>query len=196
MKLSYAHPIHQRYVIFDPSNGDVLSLPNYKPEEGSYIPVEETQVTGLLSGAEPLSYYYVHYIKKTKTYELRLRTNTSIDSYFVDDLIYEVPMTLIDSPDIHIIQNINDTCWKITIGGDLKANILAQRVSFKNTLHFSITEKSDPNILLKTISFNFSELHDTKYVIVPFDSKFEFEAKPVSVYTIKNFDRYMYEVHQ
>ena len=105
-------------------------------------------------------------------------------------------MTLIDSPDIHIIQNINDTCWKITIGGDLKANILAQRVSFKNTLHFSITEKSDPNILLKTISFNFSELHDTKYVIVPFDSKFEFDAKPVSVYTIKNFDRYMYEVQQ
>ena len=105
MKLSYTQPIHQRYVIFNPSNGDVLSLPNYKPEEGSYIPVEETQVTGLLSGAEPLSYYYVHYIKKTKTYELRLRTNTSIDSYFVDDLIYEVPMTSEDSPDIHIIQN-------------------------------------------------------------------------------------------
>ena len=193
MKLSMELPKHERYVVFDPTNGDVLAVPNYKPE-GSYIPVEEHEVKGLLSGQEPLSYYYVHYIKHTKQYELRQRSNTSIDSYLVDDLIYELPTASVDEPDIHVLQNIKDTCWKITIGGDLKANILAQKVNFKNTISFSVTEKDDPNILLKTLSFSFADLSDVKYVILPFDSDFEFNAKPVSVYTIKNFDRYLYEV--
>ena len=185
MKLSVELPKQERYVVFDPTNGDVISVPNYKPKEGSYIPVEEHEVKGMISGQEPLSYYYVHYIK---------RSNTSIDSYLVDDLIYQLPNVSSETPDIHVLQNIKDTCWKITIGGDLKANILAQKVNFKNTITFSITEKDDPNILLKTLSFSFADLSDVKYVVLPFDSDFEFSAKPVSVYTIKNFDRYLYEV--
>lgn len=194
MKLSVELPKQERYVVFDPTNGDVISVPNYKPKDGSYIPVEEHEVKGMISGEEPLSYYYVHYIKRAKQYELRQRSNTSIDSYLVDDLIYQLPSVSDETPDIHVLQNIKDTCWKITIGGDLKANILAQKVNFKNTITFSITEKDDPNILLKTLSFSFADLSDVKYVVLPFDSDFEFSAKPVSVYTIKNFDRYMYEV--
>ena len=35
-----------------------------------------------------------------------------------------------------------------------------------------------PNILYKTISFNFDDLVDGKYVVVPFDSDFEFNGDP------------------
>ena len=49
-----------------------------------------------------MQFYYVHYIKRAKTYELRQRANHDIDSYFVDDMIYEVPTSKQDNADITI----------------------------------------------------------------------------------------------
>ena len=40
----------------------------------------------------------------------------------------------------------------------------------------------------------FDDLVDGKYVVVPFDSDFEFNGDPMSVYTIKRFDKYNLEV--
>jgi|TARA_B100000927_G_scaffold290491_1_gene289499 hypothetical protein len=184
----------KRFVIFDSTSGEISSIVNYKPTDGSFIPVEQKEVDSILTGNEPMSYYYVHYNKTKKEYQLRTRTNFDIDSYLVDDLIYEIPQDNIDNSDIKVTFNIKDTCWKFTIGGDLKANILAHKVSFKQIMNFSITKHNDPNILYKTISFNFDDLVDGKYVVVPFDSDFEFNGDPMSVYTIKRFDKYNLEV--
>jgi len=186
--------IDKRYAIFNPTNGDLISVTNSQPKEGSYIPVEEKEVSSIVNGTEPMSYYYVHYNKTKKEYQLRTRNNFDIDSYYVDDLIYEVKEEQIKDADIRITKNVKDTCWKFSIGGDLKANILAQKVSFKQIMFFSITKKNDPNILYKTISFNFEDLVDGKYIVLPFDSKFEFDNEPIGIYTIKRFDKYMYEV--
>jgi len=186
--------IDKRYAIFNPTNGDLISVTNSQPKEGSYIPVEEKEVSSIVNGTEPMSYYYVHYNKTKKEYQLRTRNNFDIDSYYVDDLIYEVKEEQIKDADIRITKNVKDTCWKFSIGGDLKANILAQKVSFKQIMFFSITKKNDPNILYKTISFNFEDLVDGKYIVLSFDSKFEFDNEPIGIYTIKRFDKYMYEV--
>lgn len=184
----------ERYVVFNPDTSEVLSIPNYKPESGSYIEVDPQEVRGLLLGVEPMSYYYVHYSKLTKKYELRLRLNNNIDSYNVNDLIYEVPKRKKTNADITITQDTKDTCWKIQIGGDLKANILAQQVSLNNTISFSVTRVNDPNILYKTLQLNFAKLENNKYVIFPFTEEFEFQGEPVSIYTMKKFDRYSLEV--
>ena len=117
-----------------------------------------------------MSYYYVPIIIKQRRNIVAYSTNFDIDSYLVDDLIYEIPQDNIDNSDIKVTFNIKDTCWKFTIGGDLKANILAHKVSFKQIMNFSITKHNDPNILYKTISFNFDDLVDGKYVVVSFDS--------------------------
>jgi len=184
----------ERYAVFDPITGELISLPNKKPTEGSFIPVAEDDVKGILEGRESMHFYYVHYIKRAKTYELRQRSNHDIDSYFVDDLIYDIP-TEADNPDITITKNVKDTCWKFTIGGDLEMNILAQKISLTNSsISFSITKKDDPNILYKTLRFSFDKLINGKYLVLPFSDKFEFDNEPVSVYTIKKFDSYKYEV--
>ena len=40
----------ERYAIFNPDTGEVLSLPNFKPTEGSFIEVEPRSVEGILKG--------------------------------------------------------------------------------------------------------------------------------------------------
>ena len=144
----------ERYVVFNPDTSEVLSIPNYKPESGSYIEVDPQEVKDLLLGVEPMSYYYVHFSKLTKKYELRLRLNNNIDSYNVNDLIYEIPKRKKANADVTITQNIKDTCWKIRVDGDLKASILAQKVSSNYIVSFSITKVNDPNILYKTLELN------------------------------------------
>tara|TARA_B110000495_G_scaffold126233_1_gene109844 strand:- start:954 stop:1547 length:594 start_codon:yes stop_codon:yes gene_type:complete len=185
-----------RYAVFNSDTGELLSVLNYKPENCSFIEVDPLEVTGLLSGEDQMSYYYVHYSKITKKYELRLRINNNIDSYSVNDLIYEIPKDTIDNADLSITQNIKDTCWKIQIGGDLKANILAQHISLHNKVSLSVTRKNDPNILYKTLHVDFSSLENNKYIILPFTDKFEFEGEEVSIYTMKKFDQYSYGVIQ
>jgi len=194
--LKQEEQIENRYAVFNSDTGELLSVLNYKPENCSFIEVDPLEVTGLLSGEDQMSYYYVHYSKITKKYELRLRINNNIDSYSVNDLIYEIPKDTIDNADLSITQNIKDTCWKIQIGGDLKANILAQHISLHNKVSLSVTRKNDPNILYKTLHVDFSSLENNKYIILPFTDKFEFEGEEVSIYTMKKFDQYSYGVIQ
>lgn len=185
--------VSERYAVFNPATGELLSLPNTKPTEGSFISVAEDDIKGILDGSESMNFYYVHYFKRANMYELRQRSNHDIDSYFVNDLIHEIP-TEADNPDITVTKNVKDTCWKITIGGDLEMNILAQKISLTKTqISFSVTKKDDPNILYKTLKFSFDELINGKYVVLPFLDKFEFDNETVSVYTIKKFDSYKYE---
>lgn len=184
----------ERYAIFNPDTGEVLSLPNFKPTEGSFIEVEPRSVEGILKGTEQLSHYCVEYSKRKKRYELKSRLLDEIDSYNVNDLIYEVPNRKTSNADLTITQNIKDTCWKISIGGNLKANLLSQRVNFNNKLNFSVTRKNDPNILYKTLQLDFSKLENSKYQILPFTEDFEFQGEPVSIYTMKRFDKYALEV--
>lgn len=192
MKLSIT-VVNERYAVFDPITGELLSLPNVKPTEGSYISIADDEVKGIIEGKESMNFYYVHYVKRTKTYELRQRTNHDIDSYFVDDLIHELPSEA-ENPDITVTKNVKDTCWKFTVGGDLEMNILAQKISLTNSaISFSCTKKNDPNILYKTLKFSFDKLIDGKYFVLPFSEKFEFDNEPISVYTIKKFDSYKYE---
>ena len=77
---------------------------------------------------------------------------------------------------------------------NLKTNLLSQKVSFSNRLSFSVTRKNDPNILYKTLRFDFTQFEDGKYLIIPFSQDFEFQGEPVSIYTMKKLDKYYYEV--
>jgi hypothetical protein len=184
----------ERYAVFNPDTGEVLSVPNYKPDDGSYIEVDFKEVEGILLGNEQLSHYRVEFSKSKKVYELKSRLIDEIDSYNVNDLIYELPTRKTKNADLTITQNTKDTCWKISIGGNLKSNLLSQKLSLNNKLSFSVTRKDDPNILYKTLKFDFTEFQDGKYLIIPFDQDFEFQGEPVSIYTMKKLDKYYYEV--
>jgi len=44
------------------------------------------------------------------------------------------------------------------------------------------------------LRFDFSKLENSKYLILPFTEDFEFLGEPVSIYTMKRFDKYALEV--
>ena len=71
MKLSITLK-NERFAVFNPDTGELLSLPNEKPTQGSYIPVAEEDVKPILEGRDSMQFYYVHYIKRAKTYDLVL----------------------------------------------------------------------------------------------------------------------------
>jgi hypothetical protein len=180
-------------VYFDIETGVIKTITNeiLETEEWSHIDTTYEDVEQLISGEEVLDTCRVEFNTKLKVYELK-RNSIDNDIFNVDELIYEVKSN--KDSDIQIIQDIKNTCWKFLISENLRSSLIENRVSVKTQLSFSITEKNNPNILHRTITFPFTQLVNDFYVVKDFKNDYEFDATPVSVYTIKRFDSYSYEV--
>ena len=90
------------------------------------------------------------------------------------------------SPDITIIKDNVQKKWKLKLSEELKNDNNAIVQAQKG---FSVTKKYDPNILYKVL--NFKKEDD---FMINFNSNFEFDNTDVSLYTIKRFSKYNYEV--
>jgi len=181
------------YAIFNKDTGDVLSVTNEVSDTDSYIPVAVSQVKSILDGKEPIRNYMVQYNTKTKTLDFVSRFEHVFDAVDVNEFIYEMPEEELEDPDILLIQDIPNTCWKIKVGDNLKKNIRAKGVSLNANILFSITAKSDPNILYRTFFVDFGKTVNDNYFIVPFAMPFEETNEVVSAYTSKRFDTYQYK---
>jgi len=185
-----------QYVYFDIASGKILQITNEKLDDDllSSIAVSVEDVESLINGDEPFESCSVVFNTKLKMYELQ-RNTIEQPLYNVGDLIYEITQPVANA-DIQVIQDIKNTCWKFLISEDLRANLVDNRVSLKVHLGFSITEKNNPNVLYRTLSFPFKQLVDEYYVVLDFKNDFEFNGDPISLYTIKRFDTYSYEVNK
>jgi predicted CopG family antitoxin len=198
MKTSLANRLksfvaNSAYVEFESDTGNLLSVRSSKPDgEHSFIEVEYDQIKSLKEGTESFSQYIVEYNGKTKALELKYKNELDFNDFSVDEFIYKVPTTGIDDPDITIIQDIDNTCWKILIGKQFKKSLKEKGIALNSTLYFSVTAKNDPNILYKLLSCNFAESVKQNYFVIPFTEDFEYELNDVSIYTIRMFDTYLY----
>ena len=185
-----------QYVYFDIASGKILQITNEKLDDDllSSIAVSVEDVESLINGDEPFESCSVVFNTKLKMYELQ-RNTIEQPLYNVGDLIYEITQPVANA-DIQVIQDIKNTCWKFLISEDLRANLVDNRVSLNVHLGFSITEKNNPNVLYRTLSFPFKQLVDEYYVVLDFKNDFEFNGDPISLYTIKRFDTYSYEVNK
>lgn len=182
------------YVEFDADTGNLLSVRSSLPDEGSnYIEVDFEKIKLLKEGVEQFHQYIVEYNGKTKSLELKYRNELDFDNFLVNEFIYKIPVEQIIDADITIVQDIDNTCWKILIGKELKRSLIEKGISLNSVLYFSITAKNDPNVLYKQISCNFAESIRNSYYIVPFSEKFEYEISDISVYTVKLFDTYQFK---
>jgi len=185
--------IVKHWVYFNIDTGEVVSISNEKQDNTdlSSIEVSYEEVSALISGEERFDTCIVDFDPKLKTYVLKRRTIED-PVYDVDDLIYCVSET--DDADITVVQDLKNTCWKFLISEKLRSQIADKAVSIKTNLSFSITQENNPNILYRTLSFPFNDLVQNFYVIKDFKEDYEFDGKPVSVYTIRRFDSYSFEV--
>ena len=180
-------------VYFEPDTGNIISVTNDVEDRDDYPSVDTTfeDVEDILSGEEFITNVKVIYNTKSKLYELDRNT---LDNYVynINDWLYECKDG--KNSDIQIIQDLKHTCWKFYISDELKAKLNEQNVTLNVDCHFHITEKNNPNVLHKTLSFPLTELRNKFYIVLPFSEQYEFDGVPVSIYTIRKFDTYSYEV--
>ena len=182
------------YVEFNADNGELISVRSSLPDgTNSFIEVPFEKIKSLKDGIETFNQYIVEYNGKTKALELKYKNEIEFNNFSVKEFIYQIPLTNIDDADITVIQDIDNTCWKILIGKEFKKSLRDKGIALNSTLYFSVTAKNDPNILYKLMSCNFAQSVKQNYFVIPFTEKFEYELSNISVYTVRLFDTYCFK---
>lgn len=180
------------FVCFEKDSGKINQITNEIPDQGNnFIEVEPEEVTTLLSGKENMSLYIVEFDPLEKMLKLRHRNNIAKVYIDIKRAVYKIPTINID-PDLEIIQDFDNTCWKFLLGDKLKINLKSAALSYNNNLTFSITKAHDPNLLYKVLRLNLKELIDKNYCILPFEMDFEKTNTSISIFTEKLFSNYKF----
>lgn len=157
------------------------------------IEVDFDEVKSIIEGKESKRNYRVEYNPKKKDLELVHIHEQSFDGASVRDFIYEIPQQEHTDPDLTIIQDQPNTCWRVRLGSELQKKLKSKGIRLNSLLDFSITAPHDPNILYKTFSVDFSNIFQDREVLVDFSMPFEDEKEPISVFTAKRFDSYQFK---
>lgn len=182
------------YVEFNSENGELISVRSSKPDgSNSFIEVPYEKIKALKEGTEKFNQYIVEYNGKTKSLELKYKNEIEFNDLSVTEFIYQLPTTNIEDADISVIQDIDNTCWKILIGKQFKKSLRDKGISLNSTLYFSVTAKNDPNVLYKLLSCNFAQSVKQNYFVIPFSEEFESKLTDISIYTVRLFDTYCFK---
>lgn len=175
----------KRYVSFD-KNGVIHQI-SHNPKEGfDWFEIDVNEITDILSGKERLINYKVDFDFIEKKYTLK-NTEELNESQSINAFIYEIPSDNIDSPDVKIIQDLSNKCWRIQVSKELEEYLESQNIRTKpKKQYYSVTKKGDPNILYRLLSFENDE--------IPFKYDFEFDKTDISIYTVRRFSTYIHEV--
>lgn len=184
----------KRYCYFNSDSGKIIKFTNYidTDSEEKFFEIQEEEISSLISGKDNLDSFEVEFNSVSKNWQLLRKGERLRFNFSVNDLIHEVVATETDASVI-LVQDIKNTCWKLLISSDAKIMILESKMTLTGTIEFSVTKQFDPNILYKTLKFDFSELVKQSYSILPFTSPFEFDGRAISVYTNKRFESYKYQ---
>lgn len=179
--------ITDRYVHFD-NNGQITKISRDADNIDESIKVDFKQVKGLLEGRESMVDYRVEYDFLDKKYILK-HIKVWKQDQLKDAFLYEIKNQ--QDADIAIVQNKKDKCWELVLGEKLKTAMVEQNLQIDPTAqYYSVTKKHDPNVLYRLLKF---KKHDDAY-IVPFENDFELDTLDLSVYTVRKFSTYSYEV--
>lgn len=181
------------YVKFKENTGEIIGIAPRRDPDSSAIEVDLEEVKDIINGSESKRNYRVQYNAKTKELELVNVHRYKFDGVTVNDFIYEVPEQSTDDPDLTIIQDVPNSCWKILLGNHLKQNLKRQGLRLNTNLSFSITAKHDPNVLYKTVEVDFSQVANENHTVLDFTMPFEKKDTEISIFTSRKFDTYLFK---
>jgi len=199
------------FVCFNPKDGSLLAVTNIDPTENfeselawEFIEVELTDVINILEGKTTPQDYKVEWSKVHEKYLLHDRGVVDIAELDVTEIVYQIPeesdytYKTDDSgnellPDITVVRDVKNTCWKFLIGTQFAQKIKLNFEIGRLNVHFSITEYNNPNILYRTMLINLEDLARNHYTIIDFKDEYETSTLPLSVFTVKRYDDYVYK---
>jgi hypothetical protein len=179
--------ITDRYVHFD-TNGNITKIARNPDGQEESIKVEFDKVKGMLEGKESLVDYKVEYDFLDKQHVLK-HINTWKQDQLKDAFMLEISNDA--DADITIVQDKKQRVWRLVLGDNLLKSVTDQGLTVDPTAqYYSVTKKHDPNILYRLLKFN---KQDNEYT-VPFNHDFEIDNLSLSIYTVRKFSTYAYEV--
>jgi hypothetical protein len=181
------------YVKFDKETGSILGIKATEYTGENSIPVPLDKVRKLISGEDSTTAFEVRYNTKIKQMEFGSRYDTQMRGNSVNNFIYDVPQGVGKSPDILIVQDVVNTCWKVHIGAVLGDSLRGKGVAVNDRMMLSVTAKGDPNILYKTLFVELADVVRDNYVVLPFTMPFEHSDEPISIFTSRKFDTYQFK---
>tara|TARA_B100000902_G_scaffold29158_1_gene35012 strand:- start:248 stop:793 length:546 start_codon:yes stop_codon:yes gene_type:complete len=173
--------VTKRFVHYD-DEGKITKIGHDKDENENSIEVPFDDVKALMTGKESLGSYIVEWDFLEKRNVLKHISQWENDQ-LKESFLYEIKND--SNADAVIQQDKKEKCWRLVLSEDVvKANI-------DPTLQFySVTKKYDPNVLYRLLRF---QKINNEYV-VPFELDFEVDNVDLSIYTVRKFSTYSYEV--
>jgi hypothetical protein len=179
-----------RFVYFD-KDGEITQITNYQEDvDTSFIKLDYSKVEKILEGSISSVEFIVIYDILTREYLLKQKTNNNI--YDIKNRIHEIKTQTID-PDLIILQDIKNKCWKFKINQTLLDHLLTNKMSMATPLFFTVTKKYDPHSLYRTIKIKLSDIIEKLDFSIPFIYNEE-NTENLSIYTIKQLQTYKHEV--
>lgn len=179
------------YVYFYTNTGKIEKIINFEDtdivEGRSYFVTNYSDVEEFLTGTG-LSEAVVSFDPLEKSYKVYKQAQI-IES--VNNEIYQ--LTENKGATITVIADYKTRCWKIQIAEEFKEILKNNNVYINTVMHFSVTEKNNPNILYRLLTVPFNEAYNNDYSI-NFDTDFELHKDGFSVYSVKKFDTYSIEI--
>lgn len=184
----------KKYVFFD-KGGKILSISNNtRNKEHQYIEVEKAEVEDILNGKQSVESFCVVYDTLDKTYRLMHKNINERSWVSIVDSIFEIPQETNDNYDIKIIQDQKNYCWIFELAPGIKESVSKGSAEHGGWLNFSVTSKGDPHELYQMLRVKFVDLVINSSVRIPYYSQNKFDIDEISVYTMKRFENYHYEV--
>lgn len=179
--------ITDRYVHFD-GNGNITKIARNPDNQEESIKVGFDKVKAMLEGRESLIDYKVEYDFLDKQHVLK-HINTWKQDQLKDAFMLEIIND--ENPDVTIVQDKKQRVWKLVLGKDFLKSVNDQDLTVDPTVqYYSITKKHDPNVLYRLLKF----VKNGDEYTAPFEYDFEVDTVSLSIYTVRKFSTYSYEV--
>ena len=173
--------VTSRYVHYD-EKGAITKISREKDQDSDAIQVPFSKVKKLMEGRESLVEYIVEWDFLEKKHVLKHMSEWRTEQ-LKDNFLYEIQND--ENADAVIQQDKQNKCWRLILSDE----VLEAKVD-PTKQFYSITKKYDPNVLYRLIRF---EKVGNEY-IVPFELDFEVDNLDLSIYTVRKFSTYSYEV--
>lgn len=182
------------YVKFDKDSGKIISIRGTEYDGDNCLPVALETVKPIILGEELSDNFEVRYNVSLKEVEFVRKSDLEISAATINDFIYEIPQQVSKKiPDLLVIQDIKNTCWKFVLNPEVKSNFESKGVTINERMMFSVTAKGDPNVLYKLLFVELGELARDGYVVLPFNMPFEYTREPISIFTSRKFSTYQFK---
>lgn len=181
------------YVYYNEESGEIYKVSPRKNNESSYniLEIDRELVKPILTGEKKTSDFKVFYDIKSKTVSLKnISEQNAPVSY--NKIFYQIPKGT-GVAELIIEQNFKTNSWNISIDSQTLDFIKTHKLSLYSKILLSVTKKDDPNILYRSLYIDTRQLFK-KTVVIPFKFKVERSKEPISIYTNKYFDSYIYKV--